>query len=65
MDKKGGRPLFSVVANVVGCLVGCGSKFRVADLAAEDGGAESEAGGGEGNDEYKPGAPADPVGPPA
>ena len=50
---------------MVGGFVDGGSKFRVADLAAEDGGAKGEGGGSQGNDEHKPSATADPVGSPA
>ena len=48
-----------------GGFVDLGSKFRVSDMAPERGGAEGEAGGGEGDDEHKPGATADPIGSPA
>ena len=55
----------SIVPSVIGGLLDCGSKFRVADLAAEDGGAQGKAGGGEGDEQDKNGAAADPVGPQA
>ena len=42
-----------------------GTELGVADLAAEDGGAEGEGGGGEGYQEDKVSAAADPIGPKA
>ena len=55
----------SIVASVVGGFLDGRTELGVADLAAEDGGAEGEGRRREGDKKNKVGATADPIGPEA
>ena len=60
-----GVPTTLFVADVIRRFVDGWSELGMANLAAEDGRAEGEAGGDERDDEDKPSAAANPIGPPA
>ena len=55
----------SIVTDVFGVFFDLGAEFGMADLAAEDGGAEGKGRGREGDKENEVSATADPVGPEA
>ena len=53
------------IPDMLRCFIDWRTKLGVADLAAEDGGADGEGRGQERDEQDQPGAAADPVGPPA